>query len=424
MKKILLTLAAAAAVFSGCNKTAVETSGRGGLLQINVACDEAEFTEKEHGQAGTKASAAPDVNDFIVTLVKSSGSYSLVCTVSEFMEQNTDGIITLSPGSYTISVTSAGDEKAAWDQPVYGVTKEFTIVEDVVTPVDLVCGLTNMKVTVKLSDVFISELESWSVVVTGSYDDGDASLTWSSDDGDRETVEAKEGWFAVGPLTVVVQGVRTVDGSDAVRVTEEITDVAAADHHILNINARVTGDGDFSEGGITVDPGVNDKPVDIEIPGFDETPIEDPDDPDEPVSTAPTLVWDDNPAFDKTLIKEGMDVNLVVNAPEKIKGFNVNVNSPTLNSLLEQLVGTSQMDLVNDATVIGFLGNLGLPVGGQLSGQTEVVFSLSSLVPMILITTPEPGSEHVFTLVVTDEKNQTLEQDLVFYVPETASSAE
>lgn len=424
MKKILLTFAAAVAVLSGCNKTMVETSGREGVLRLNVACDEAEFTEKEYGALGTKASAAPDVNDFIISIVKSTGSYSLESTVSDFLAQNADGIITLSPGVYTVSVTSGSTEKAAWDQPIYGATKEFTIVEDVVTPIDLVCRLTNMKVTVKLSDVFLQELKSWSVVVTGAYDDGDASLTWSSGDGDQTAIEAKEGWFAVGPLTVVVQGVRNNDGSDAARVTAEITDVAAADHHILNINAKVNGSADFSDGGITVDTGVNEKPVDIEIPGFDETPIEDPDDPDEPVSTAPTLVWDDNPAFDKTLIKEGMDVNLVVNAPEKIKGFNVNVNSPTLNSLLEQLVGTSQMDLVNNAAVIGFLGNLGLPVGEQLSGQTEVVFSLSSLVPMILITTPEPGSEHVFTLVVTDEKNQTLEQDLVFYVPETASSAE
>ena len=114
MKKILLTLAAAAAVFSGCNKTAVETSGRGGLLQLNVACDEAEFTEKEHGQAGTKASAAPDVNDFIVTLVKSSGSYSLVCTVSEFMEQNTDGIITLSEGGWVCEVTALWSSPEHW----------------------------------------------------------------------------------------------------------------------------------------------------------------------------------------------------------------------------------------------------------------------------------------------------------------------
>ena len=417
MKKILLTLAAAAAVFSGCNKTAVETSGRGGLLQLNVACDEAEFTEKEHGQAGTKASTAPDVNDFIVTLVKSSGSYSLECTVSEFMEQNTDGIITLSPGSYTISVTSAGDEKAAWDQPIYGATKEFTIVEDVVTPIDLVCRLTNMKVTVKLSDVFLQELKSWSVVVTGAYDDGDASLTWSSGDGDQTAIEAKEGWFAVGPLTVVVQGVRNNDGSDAARVTAEITDVAAADHHILNINARVTGSADFSDGGITVDTGVNEKPVDIEIPGFDETPIEDPDDPEEPVSTAPTLVWEANPDFARYPLAETMDVTLTINAPEKIKSFTVTIVSETLEQLLVGMFGSTTLNL-GEATDDSMLAKLGLPVGGAVVGQTSVDFPLSGLLPLLYQLDPAKDSEHTFTLMVTDEKGQTLEQDLVFYMPE------
>ena len=414
MKKILLTFAAAVAVLSGCNKTVVETSGREGVLRLNVACDEAEFTEKEYGALGTKASAAPDVNDFIISIVKSTGSYSLESTVSDFLAQNADGIITLSPGVYTVSVTSGSTEKAAWDQPIYGATKEFTIVENVVTPIDLVCRLTNMKVTVKLSDIFLQELKSWSVVVTGAYDDGDASLTWSSGDGDQTAIEAKEGWFAVGPLTVVVQGVRNNDGSDAARVTAEITDVAAADHHILNINARVTGDVNFSEGGITVDTGVNEKPVDIEIPGFDETPVEDPDEPEDPVIAAPSMTWPTNPTF------ETKDI-----VPGKIETFVVHV-SENFQPLVSIITtgNVPYLDLINDQAVIDMLKGAIPALADGLYGQTDVTFSLSSLIQLIT-SVGTPGQDYVFTLSLTDQLGQELpEQPLTFHLPETTSSAE
>lgn len=425
MKKILLTFAAAVAVLSGCNKTVVETSGREGVLRLNVACDEAEFTEKEYGALGTKASAAPDVNDFIISIVKSTGSYSLESTVSDFLAQNADGIITLSPGVYTVSVTSGSTEKAAWDQPIYGATKEFTIVENVVTPIDLVCRLTNMKVTVKLSDIFLQELKSWSVVVTGAYDDGDASLTWSSGDGDQTAIEAKEGWFAVGPLTVVVQGVRNNDGSDAARVTAEITDVAAADHHILNINARVTGDVNFSEGGITVDTGVNEKPVDIEIPGFDETPVEDPDEPEDPVIAAPSMTWPTNPTFETKDIVDGLDVTLNISVPGKIETFVVHV-SENFQPLVSIITtgNVPYLDLINDQAVIDMLKGAIPALADGLYGQTDVTFSLSSLIQLIT-SVGTPGQDYVFTLSLTDQLGQELpEQPLTFHLPETTSSAE
>ena len=425
MKKILLTFAAAVAVLSGCNKTVVETSGREGVLRLNVACDEAEFTEKEYGALGTKASAAPDVNDFIISIVKSTGSYSLESTVSDFLAQNADGIITLSPGVYTVSVTSGSTEKAAWDQPIYGATKEFTIVENVVTPIDLVCRLTNMKVTVKLSDIFLQELKSWSVVVTGAYDDGDASLTWSSGDGDQTAIEAKEGWFAVGPLTVVVQGVRNNDGSDAARVTAEITDVAAADHHILNINARVTGSADFSDGGITVDTGVNEKPVDIEIPGFDETPVEDPDEPEDPVIAAPSMTWPTNPTFETKDIVDGLDVTLNISVPGKIETFVVHV-SENFQPLVSIITtgNVPYLDLINDQAVIDMLKEAIPALADGLYGQTDVTFSLSSLIQLIT-SVGTPGQDYVFTLSLTDQLGQELpEQPLTFHLPETTSSAE
>ena len=394
MKKILFTLAAVATVLSGCNRTEVETSGREGLLQLQIGYS-GYYNDKTPELVPVR-SAADDqafIDTFIISIDKISGtsSYSLECTVAEFNRMYADGILTLSPGDYRVEVTSPGStNNAAWDQPVYSVAKDFTIIEDVMTPLELVCTLSNMKVSVRLSDNFKSELSAYSIIVTGEYETGNASLTWSSADA---ASEGRAGYFAVAPLTVEIQGVRQLDGSEAHK-TYLIEDVAAADHHILNIDAKVTGSAGLS---VSIDYTVNEKPVDIVVPGFEEIPVpdEDPDDnpdtdPDDPSSTAPELVWENNPSFDPTPISSTMDMN--------------NMTFP--------------LDLINDETVKGFMGSLGLPVGDQLLGQVSVEFPLSGLVPLIGQIGAPAGSEHTFTLYVKDEKGQELSRKLVFYMPE------
>ena len=415
MKKILLTMAAAATVFAGCNKNEVGTDAGSGMLRLQVGYA-GEYNDKTPDLVPVKSDADDQafIDTFVISIEKTSGApYSLECTVAQFNEQYADGILSLSPGSYTVSVSSPGSEKAAWDQPVYGVTKEFTIVEDVLTPLELVCSLTNMMVSVKLSENFKSELSAYSIVITGDYEDGSASLTWSSADVDAES---RAGYFAVAPLSVEIQGTRALDGSEA-RKTYRIEDVAAADHHILNIDAKTTG---ASQPSISIDYTVNEKPVDITVPGFEEIPIpdEEPEDPDVPSEDAPELVWDANPTFERWPLAATMDVNLVVNAPGKIAGFKVDIESETLQSLLESF--TMPMDLINDQTVKEFMSSpfIGLPVGDDLSGKTSVEFPLSTLLPMLYGLGPDPGSEHTFTLIVTDEAGQELNQSLVFYMPE------
>ena len=415
MKKILLTMAAAATVFAGCNKNEVGTDAGSGMLRLQVGYA-GEYNDKTPDLVPVKSDADDQafIDTFVISIEKTTGApYSLECTVAQFNEQYADGILSLSPGSYTVSVSSPGSEKAAWDQPVYGVTKEFTIVEDVLTPLELVCSLTNMMVSVKLSENFKSELSAYSIVITGDYEDGSASLTWSSADVDAES---RAGYFAVAPLSVEIQGTRALDGSEA-RKTYRIEDVAAADHHILNIDAKTTG---ASQPSISIDYTVNEKPVDITVPGFEEIPIpdEEPEDPDVPSEDAPELVWDANPTFERWPLAATMDVNLVVNAPGKIVGFKVDIKSETLQSLLESF--TMPMDLINDQTVKEFMSSpfIGLPVGDDLSGKTSVEFPLSTLLPMLYGLGPEPGTEHTFTLIVTDEAGQELNQSLVFYMPE------
>ena len=77
MKKILFTLAAVATVLSGCNRTEVETSGREGLLQLQIGYS-GYYNDKTPELVPVR-SAADDqafIDTFIISIDKISGTSS------------------------------------------------------------------------------------------------------------------------------------------------------------------------------------------------------------------------------------------------------------------------------------------------------------------------------------------------------------
>ena len=119
-----------------------------------------------------------------------------------------------------------------------------------------------------------------------------------------------------------------------------------------------------------------------------------------------------------------MDVNITITAPEGIRDFVIDVDSATLGDVIagmggeKNADGTVKMDLINNEKLVSTLGSnpLNVPTGDKLKDQTKVDFSLSSLVPMILLYPATSGDKHTFTLKVTDNKDQSLEKAIVFYV--------
>ena len=424
MKKILYIVAVAAAVAACGTKNATQPEGMGQLSLTAV-------------QEGAYATKANDVlGDFVVDIVRPSDGWTKHYDHYLDIPQT----ISLGSGEYTLTVASPEYRDAGWDLPYYKGSADFTIRVDELTPVNVTATLQNMKVSFVLTESFKNELTSYTIMVTNaaSWDAADAaekSLTWSSATGD---VEQKAGYFSVAPLRVKVDGYRAVDNSES-HSELIIADVAAKDHHIITLDARVTG---VVNGlSISIDPSVNDRDSNVEVPGWDEVPVEgggngddDPtDDPgDDPTvdpqpSTAPTMTWEKNPEFAPTPIAQTMDVEIEIDAPEGIKDFVVDVDSNILGETIAQLAyGGGQtiytyspenplhMDLINDEKMIDALGKM-IPAGDQLKDKTHVDFSLSKLVPLINVYSPVSGSQHTFTLKVTDNKNQRLEKAVVFY---------
>ncbi len=406
MKKILFATLAAAAVIAGCKKT--ETDGQTGQFILKEATADSSLNDKE---IDTKAmpSEAADVNTFNVTIANDlKGGFNKTYKYSEIVGKAID----LPTGNYTLTASSPEGKSAAWDQPLFIGEKGFTVVGGAVSPVTVKCSLSNAVVTVKCSDTFLSELSEFEIKVTGS--DGNF-LVWNKDNIDNT------GYFTPTDLAVQIDGKRTLDGSEA-SVTGNIREVKAKDHIILNVDAKVVGQ--VQSITVTVDGSVNERNEDIMVGGFDEIPIPDPDPKPDPKPAAPTISWPSNPDFSPMEISASMDVNLKITAPGKIKTFAIDVKSATLFSTLSLMVspayidsakGIVTLDLIEDATCIKNMSQLGIPTGDELKGATEKDFALSQLVPLIAALNPTPDSDHIFTLKLSDEEGQTLEKALTFH---------
>ena len=428
MKKTLISIAAATLVFAGCNRE-VFNSEETGALELDLSC------LSDLNETTTKASDDEDIiNNLTVKLLRPYDGWEKTYAPFSTIRGK---VIELSSGDYILTASSPDRSDAAFEQPIYDGSKNITIKTGEVTPAAVTCKVSNMKLSLILSENFYNELSDFTITVNN----GKGLLTWEKNstktdfapatlEGVKVYTVKKAGYFTVGTLTAQVSGHRAIDGTTA-QSTSIISNTSAADHHILNVDAQVTG----SLQGITIsiDHSVNPVNTPVIVPGFDEIPVPgdpgteepgteepDPENPgtDPAPSTQPTMTWEANPSFAPMNINASLNADLVVTAPEKVASFKVQVDSPCLTETISGLTQdkTSTMDLINDAGLIEFLADAAptLPTGNRLLGQTNINFFLTSLVKLIDLYGSAPGNRHNFTLIVTDEKGQALNQTVTF----------
>ncbi len=441
MKKIFYPILAAAAILTGCNRELIEQEGKGSL-SLNLDC-KTDYTEVETKASQTEEEIINSLAIDITSTYNPAEKYHYPA-FSEIKGK----VIELGSGSYTLTASSPVKKDAAFDQPIFEGSKGFVIKTGEVTSIDLTCTISNIMVSVVLSENFVKELSDYTVTVSN----GKGSLSWTkaagadtddfepAADGDKTVYKGKKaGYFTVAPLTVTVDGHRKADGSTAT-TKYNIASCNAADHHILKLDAKVTG----SLSGINISVSNEVKPIDqaVVVPGFEEKPVpgdkpneggegddnggdggnEGTDEPEEP-STAPTLIWEANPDFDVLDLpvdpKATVDVELEIEAPEGIKQFIIYVDSPILSPVIHALTaaGEDGEDMENGIAVMDMIYDdvlyvEGIPMKDEVLNKTHVSLSLSKLVPMINLYKPAVGTEHIFDLYVLDNKDQVLEQSV------------
>ncbi len=430
MKKIFLMALTAACVFSGC-RNEMEQPATEGTLSLEVQQSSEDFN------VVTKAN--DNIDDFVIEIVRPKDNWSVEYVFSEIKGD----MITLGSGDYTITAHSPAFADAAWDLPHYSATQNFSIKAGEVTPISLVCELTNVKVTIVLSEGFKQELSTYDVVVSN----GKGKLTWQKNESVNDFASEKAGYFSVAPLEVIVNGHRAIDNT-AASTTMSIANVVAKNHHIINIDAKVTGqlggdsDGDgVPDSGIiiTVDPTVNKKDENVFVDGLEEIPVpgdpegDEDDDDEDPVTppsvdpNLPTLSWPGNTnasITDPVTIDGNLDADMVIHAPYGIAEFKVFVESEKLAPMVSTVItskplenGIAVMDMIGDETTVANVKGLELPSGDQLLGVTEPIdFKLTGLVALIPDLADAGESLHYFTLYLKDAKGNVLEKRLTFKV--------
>ena len=395
-------MAALASVLSlSCQKiTRTDSNAEGTLAFSTLSVDEA---------VETKAAVSASGN-FVIDIFDAEGMNVLTTSWSNISANG--GKLSLPEGSYTLRACSSteGVPAAAFEQPVYGIEKSFSITAGQSTEIgSLVCTLLQCKVTVSYSDDFLA-------MVSGA---GEATVKVSENaplvfpltyNGASATYDRSAGYFAVNngentTLEVTFKG--SVEGKTQ-KMTKVITGIQPRQWRQIKFIRKVNEEGNASFD-IEINGMVDDEILNNDM-GTSETIIGE--DPDAPKGDGGiNMIFDYEAGCDPEFTdvshilvpkaeEKTMSLKFLLTVPGGIRKFNVHIDSD--NSAFINAVQAAQaidLDLINpteDNEVIFLV--VPFPHGSELLGKKEVAFDMSGAQAAIL----EYRGTHTFTMKVTD----------------------
>ena len=382
-----------------------------------AACNRIDENTETPAGTGSLSFTVTDLTDYVTIETKSGIDYTDYTNYDVVIEGPTPvsgkygemflgNVVELGSGSYTITVTSPATEPAAFDQPIYRAYEEFEIKAGEVTDLKLICTPYNCKVTIELSDNFKKELASYEVVVTN----GLGELVWTKNAEKDDFAAGKAGYFLARGLEVKVKGFRSIDNTEATAVYF-VKNPQPAEHHIIRLDAKVTGE----IGGITIDVVTTFKEEhdDIYVDGMDESYVDRPDfdgsegEDEEEVKPANSIVWEGNETFEELVIDMDTKIMMTIKMPAGIEKFVIQVSDNFKGAIAEITDGGKDyIDLINDPEICKNFADSPLLTGEEIYHQTEIIFDLSTFVP--LLCQAAPGMTVQFILEAEDVNGEPL----------------
>lgn len=217
MKKniILAALSVVLMLAASCQKTAVNTVTGNGFLSFS------EFSLGLDEEVIAKSS--PAGNNYTIFIKDVDGNDIIKKSYGEV--KNNGNMISIPAGEYTLVARSIDEEieVAAFEQPVYGVSKAFTIEAGMTTSIgELTCTLLQCKVTVDYSDEFLATVTgpcTTTVELTAGY-----PLAYAL--GADKKYDKNAGYFAVNGNTMTVNFSGHIDGFEGVTMSKVFTGIA------------------------------------------------------------------------------------------------------------------------------------------------------------------------------------------------------
>lgn len=330
-----------------------------------------EDTENISSPASTRAEGV-DINSFDVVITNKAGDTMASFKYGERPQEP----IALESGVYTIAMSSATMDAAAWETPVYAGQKEVIITRKQTTEVkDLVCKLANIKVTVAYSADLAEQLDGEYTKMTVELAESYLEYAFT---------ETRAGYFAPVAADNTLKltfNCRYKGETKDITMTNEIKGVKAAQWRKINVVVQHAADGTATIG-IVCDTWTYDEEVTFDTSAsLMEEVI--PDDTD-----APVIVWeghDLNETFELTddmFDAEGnftSSINLDVTAKAALKSLVVKVSSDNADftQAYSEIMALEE-DLCAPKASNTILKMMGYPTDAKDATTTRLKFALQA----------------------------------------------
>ena len=398
MKKtfILTILSAAMMLVASCQKTIVTNEKENGYLSFS------EFSLGLDETVITKATAAN--GNYVVIVLDSDGNEVAHKTYSEVAASGYK--LSVPAGTYTLVARSTDAEApmAAFEQPVYGVTKQFSVAAGQTTTIgELVCTLVQCKVTVAYSDEFLASVTgpgSTKVTVTEGY-----PLQYNL--AANGTYEQQAGYFAVNGSTMTVVFSGDINNKNQ-KMTKTFTGIAPKQWRQVRFVQKTNEQGQATFDIEIVDL-ISDSTLNNTLDADEEVIGEDPEAPKGDGGI--TLDFDYEAGCDAELTDltnmvivpvetRVMSIKLKAQVPGGVLKFTVDIESDNeaFRSALDA-AGGATIDLVNPSPANDIIFQVvPFPHGQDLLGKTEIAFDLSAAQSAII----NYAGTHTFLMTVVD----------------------
>lgn len=340
MKKNLIFVALSVVMMfaASCQKTAVNDFKGEGFLSfgdLSLEIDEDVVTKGQPADEGYTLFIYKRVNDELGELVKTL-KYSEVIA--------NDDKISLTEGSYTLVARSKATEVpvAAWEDPYYGTSHDFTIVAGETTTVTeaLVCRLLQCKVTVEYSDEFLAKVTGEDGVVgTTSVEliAGQPLQYNITKSGDAVAFDRNAGYFAVNGNTMTVTFKGSIEGKTQ-KMTKTFDNIAPRQWRLIKFIPKRNEEGTATFD-IVIESLLDDKELNEDLTVKEEISGEDPEAPKGDGDIAMTFDYEGGCDTQLTDLE-----NLLI-VPSSSRAMNIKFNLSVPNGLRSLYV-----DIESDST--------------------------------------------------------------------------
>lgn len=366
-----------------------------GGLEATVMTDTENISSDSQTSALATRAEAPDIDTFTVKVTDTNDS-----TVAEFLYGNRPSApIELPGGVYKIAMSSGQMPAVDWESPVYGASREVIVTRKQTTTVDdLVCKLTNVKVTVGYSADLIEQLDADHTSMSVSLRPNSATFPMS---------ETRAAYFTPTETSNTLHltlSCRYKGQDNDIEMTADIPGVKAAQWRKINVVIQHSSDGTAFLG-VTCDTWTYDEEIVFDTASYmcEEIISEDDD--------LPTIIWDGHDLAEPFELTDDMfdgegaftgSINIDVEAKSALSSLTISLASNNAEYLTEytSMIAATE-DLCNPTASKSILQLLGYPTA--VAGQSSARIRFGSQAALLHAY----EGEHTYTITATDDKGRS-----------------